>query len=648
MCGIAGYAGRHDPGLLAAMSCRIAHRGPDGAGQWSDAEARIGLAHRRLSIIDTSIAAAQPMLSCNGRYVVVFNGEIYNFRELAAELIGRGYDLNTHSDTAVLAPLYDLHGEAMLSRLNGMFAFAVYDRTRRELLVARDAFGVKPLYYHRSGAVLLFASELRALLADSGLDRSLDAGAIADYLTHLWSPGERTPLRAVAKLPPGHLIRVRAGGIEIERWHQPPRLAARGETVGDAKALAAGLGPLFDRVVADQCISDVPIGAFLSGGLDSSAVVAAMSAGGHTPRRTYCIGFDGVSLVDEGFVDDLTYAREVAACLGVALTPVMVGAPTMSELAALVTTLEEPEADPAPLYVGAISAAARADGIKVLLSGTGGDDIFTGYRRHRAAAMRARLGAGAGAGRALAALPNAALQPFGRPLRRRIEKLGYMLAGTDEEFLIRAFEYNPRGVALACLDADMRSAATSPPSTWLADAIARTKDWPLVERMLELELNGFLPDHNLNYTDKASMAHGVEVRVPFLDERLLGFARRIPWQSKVGWFAEKWALKQGVGARLPRSVLTRAKTGFGAPVRLWLKGRMGVEIRDLIGSRLTRERGVIDGAAVDLLLADTLAGRRDGTYLVLALVMTELWMRAFVDRDGATAAGGIPADRAAG
>ncbi len=629
MCGIAGYVGRHDLGLLRAMSDRIAHRGPDGAGEWSDAKAGVGFAHRRLSIIDTSPAAAQPMTSCNGRYVVVFNGEIYNFRELGHELGTRGYNFNAHSDTAILAPLYDLHGEAMLTRLNGMFAFALWDRERRELLLARDAFGVKPLYYARSGSGLLFASELRALLADPNLDRSIDAGAIADYLTHLWSPGGRTPLAAAAKLPPGHLIRARAGGVEVMRWHRPPPLADARTEVANAKAIAAELGPLFDRVVADQCVSDVPIGAFLSGGLDSSAVVAAMTVAGHAPRRCYCIGFDGVRLADEGFSDDLAYAREVATSLDVPLTPVLVKSPTMSEFETLVSTLDEPQADPAPLYVGAIAAAARADGIKVLLSGTGGDDIFTGYRRHRAAALRARLGTGPG--RTLAALPTAVLQSLGRPLRRRIEKLGYMLEGSDEEFLIRAFEFNPRRDALACLGTELRDAAVANPATWLAQAVAETKDWPLVERMLDLEMHGFLPDHNLNYTDKASMAHGVEVRVPFLDERLLAYAHRISWRSKVSWFGEKCALKRGVGSRLPRSVLTRRKTGFGAPVRLWLEGRMGDEIRDLLGSRSVRERGVFDPPAVDALLADTRGGRRDGAYLLLALVMTELWMRAFVD-----------------
>ncbi|MBU3889578.1 asparagine synthase (glutamine-hydrolyzing) [Methylosinus sporium] len=636
MCGIAGFLGIDEERLLGDMSQLIAHRGPDGAGQWSDRDAMVGLAHRRLSIIDTSDGAAQPMLSCNDRYVVVFNGEIYNFRELGVELAARGYRFNPNSDTAVIAPLYDLEGEAMLARLNGMFSFALWDRRRRELLIARDSFGVKPLYFVKSGGGLVFASELKALFAYSRLDLEVDLVAIGDYLTHLWSPGERTPLRSVAKLAPGHLLKARRGDVEIRRWHwsAPPVAEGGTENVG----AIAGLGRIFDQVVSDQCMSDAPVGAFLSGGVDSSAIVAAMVANGHVPRRTYCVGFEGAGLEEEGFSDDLTHAREVAALLDVPLTPLLAPSPTMQDFETLVYTLDEPEADPAPLYVGAIARAARADGIKVLLGGVGGDDIFSGYRRHRAAAMRARLGGWFGG--ILEALPPATARVMGPASKRRIEKLRYMFAGSEQEFLIRAFEFNPRESAVACLGGEARDAIDAAPSKWLEQALMRTVDWPLVERMLDLELHGFLPDHNLNYTDKASMAHGVEVRVPFLDPRLVEYARRIPWRLKIRGLSEKWALKKGLGSRLPLSVLKRRKTGFGGPVRLWLAGQTGEMIADLFASRGFRERGLFDVGGVRKAFDDLRSERRDNSYLILAIVMTELWMKRFLDgRSTATAAG---------
>lgn len=628
MCGIAGYLGFHGERLLEDMSRRIAHRGPDGSGEWHDGEAMVGLAHRRLSIIDTSPAAAQPMLGCNSRYVVVFNGEIYNFRELGKELRANGYHFNPNSDTAIIAPLYDLKGEAMLQCLEGMFCFALWDRERRELFIARDAFGVKPLYYANISQGLIFASELKALIACRTLDRAIDVGAIRDYLIHLWSPGQRTPLRSVSKLPPGHSIRARGGALHVTEWRLRPAPIFDSGRV-DRRACIQELGALFDRVVADHCVSDVPVGAFLSGGVDSSAIVAAMIGSGNAPRRAYCIGFAGRGLVDEGFSDDLGYAREVAHQLGVPLTALMVDPPTLSDMEALVYTLDEPEADPAPLYVGAIAEAAQADGVKVLLSGAGGDDIFTGYRRHRAAALRARIGVGARL--MLGCIPQSVARFIGPIERRRLDKLRYMFAGSDDDFLIRAFEFNPLENVSFCLGADVRRELDAPPSEWLRRALEGTTHWPLVERMLDLELHGFLPDHNLNYTDRASMAHGVEVRVPFLDSRLFSHARRIPWRMKVRFLSEKWALKQAVSGPLPAAVLKRRKTGFGAPIRSWLVNPMNEMVEDLLASRAFRERGLFDSAAVRATYDDVRAGRGDNAYLVLGIMMTELWMRRFID-----------------
>lgn len=629
MCGIAGYLGYFAQELLFGMAAEIAHRGPDGEGFWSDAAARVGLAHRRLAIIDPSSAAAQPMAGCEGRYQIVFNGEIYNFRELGETLRRYGYVFNPNSDTAVLAPLYDLYGVEMLDMLNGIFAFALWDRETSELLLARDAFGVKPLYYSTGPRGLTFASELKALLRAPGLDPQLSMKALGDYLSYQWSPGERTLFGSIRKLPPGHILKASGKGQNVERWFSPADRVERPARPISARQLVPELRRLIDEVVRDQCVSDAPIGAFLSGGVDSSAVVAAMIAGGHTPAKTYCIGFEGDGLEGEGFGDDLVYAREVAAQLGVRLSSIVIPEPDGYEFETMVRMLDEPEADPAPLFVAAIARAARADGVKVLLGGVGGDDVFSGYRRHVAAAMRERaFRCGETIPRSLLAL----LPAFGKgALRRRIDKLRYMLEGSDEEFLIRSFEFSPRPMALECLSADARQSAHEEGADWLAARLERTRGRPLVERMLDLELYGFLPDHNLNYTDKAAMAYGVEVRVPLLDKRLVEFAAHVPWSLKTTLWEAKWILKAAVAERLPRSVMRRAKTGFGGPVRSWITGPMRQMVGDVVGSRSFRERGLFDLSEVQRLIGDTAAGRRDGAYLILAIILVELWLRQFHD-----------------
>lgn len=631
MCGIAGCFGQFPPDILRGMTAAILHRGPDGEGFWTDAAAGIGLAHRRLSIIDPTAAAAQPMASCGGRYQVIFNGEIYNFRALGEDLRLHGYSFNANSDTAIIGPLYDRHGAAMLTKLNGIFAFALWDREKQELFVARDRFGVKPLYYVKlAGGGLAFASELKALISVPNVDAGLDFKALSDYLTYLWSPGERTLLRAVRKLPPGHFFRAGGSTLGITRWHEQP--ASDTATIGrsNARDLVPRLGRLIDQVVGDQCISDVPIGAFLSGGVDSSAVVASMVATGHTPRQTYCIGFEGEGMAKEGFDDDLVHAQEVARRLGVPLTPVIVDPPDGDDLETLVYMLDEPEADPAALYLAAITEAARADGVKVLLGGVGGDDVFSGYRRHKAAALRARIPAGME--QFFRFLLDAAATIGAGPFQRRVGKLSYMLGGSDDAFLLKAFEFNPRSAATECLHGNVQARLTEGAADWLEAACERSQGRPLVDRMLDLEMHGFLPDHNLNYTDKAGMVHGVEVRVPLLDQRLVDFAGAVPWRLKTTLTEEKWIFRQAVADRLPRSVLTRKKTGFGGPVRLWVVGPLRGVIESVILSRSFRERGLFDQAAVKRVLDDTIEGRRDGAYLVLAITLVELWLRQFLDQ----------------
>lgn len=631
MCGIAGFLGTWTPTVLDAMVCAIRHRGPDGEGVWCNEADQIGLAHSRLAIIDCTEAAAQPLASCAGRYRIVFNGEIYNFRALAAEIKDCGYDFNEWSDTAVLGPLYDLYGPDMLGRLNGIFAFVIWDSKERRLFAARDALGVKPFYYAETGRGLAFASEMKALLPLAGIDRSIDKAALYDYLLHLWSPGARTMFEGVKKLLPGHYLVAEVGkAVEFRRWYSPP-VATRDRRPGDATPLGNArdeLLTLFDQVVADQCLSDVPVGAFLSGGVDSSAIVASMVATGHRPAMTYCVGYEGAGLEEEGFGDDLVFARDFAASLGVPLKAIIVGPMQTADLERLVHHLEEPQADPAPLYVEGISQAARADGVKVLLSGAGGDDVFSGYRRHTAAALRSNAGV---FGRATGKAATLAARMVPGSMGRRLAKAGYMLDGSDEEFLIRAFEFTPCADVNACVTEDVRRARRIAGPNGLEMALTASAGGHLLDRMLAMELAGFLPDHNLNYTDKASMAAGVEVRVPFLDERLVAFAGSLPRHLKVRRGKAKWLLKEALRDRVPDTILNRKKTGFGAPVRFWVAGPMRGMIEDIFASTVFRRRDLFDLGGVRRLLDDTVSGRRDGAYLVLAIVMVELWLRRFLD-----------------
>lgn len=632
MCGIAGIFGAHTTDDLSAMSAAIAHRGPDGDGIWRGVDPPVGLVHRRLSIIDLSANAAQPMASADGRYVTVFNGEIYNFKELGRQLTQRGYVFNENSDTGILAPLFDWLGENMLERLNGIFSFAIWDKARKRLFIARDSVGTKPLYYVVRPPGLAFASELKALMPLRDWCRDIDVSAALEYMTYLWTPGERTLFQAVKKLPPGHFIMQDSQGMSVRRWYQIPAPRPHDKNT-DPAAVSRTFVSLFDRVVSDQCLSDVPIGAFLSGGVDSTAIVSAMTRTGHMPRKTYCVHFDGKAMKEEGFENDVDYAKIAANALGVPLDIVRVDEPRAEDFERMVDTLDEPQADPAPLFVAEICARARAEGIKVMLSGTGGDDVFSGYRRHKAAHLRSLVGERWGK---FASAPARAV-PLAGALGRRLRRFGAMMKGTQEEFIESAFHFNDRAQAIDCLAVANQGLAQASRNAYWADGLASTRGWPLLERVLHMEFFGFLPDLNLNYTDKASMARQIEVRVPFLDTRLIDFASQLPVSLKTQLAGEKLFLKRAFSGMVPDAILRRSKTGFGGPVREWVKGKLRPFVGDIVASQSFRQRGLFDANAVDEVFASTLKGRTDGAYLLLSIVLIEIWLRRFVDLDRAQA-----------
>ena len=631
MCGIAGFAGKFPAELLERMNGVQAHRGPDDAGLFHDPVAAIGLAHRRLSILDVSSAGHQPMSDPSGRVTIVYNGEIYNFRELRAELEGDGTSFRSRSDTEVLLQLYLRHGAAMLERLNGIFAFALWDAETRRLLLARDGLGVKPLYLGATPRGLLFASELKALLEEPTLPRELDPLALHHHLAYQWCPAPRTMLAAVRKLPPGHAIEIR-DGREVRRWSFYD-LPYRGDVrAGDDASLAREVRDEVDRAVRRQMVSDVPIGAFLSGGLDSSAVVACAARAAGTRRlQCFTIEFDDDGFRREGYAEDLPYARRVAEHLDVDLHAVRVGPEIVERLEEMLWHLDEPQADPAPLNVLLISELARRHGIKVLLSGAGGDDIFSGYRRHLAL-HHERLWAWlpAPARRTLAA--STGRLGASRPLARRLRKAFQYAAYDGDRRIASYFTWSTpelqRGLYASDLAAQLASEDVLDPLlaslSSLSDAVQ-----PL-DRMLYLEGKHFLADHNLNYTDKMGMACGVEIRVPLLDVELVRLAASLPVRVKQHGREGKWIFKRAMEPLLPRDVIYRPKTGFGAPLRQWLQGRLRGSVDELLGEASLRERGLFDPRAVRALVEADRAGRIDGAYTVFAILCIEIWCRRFL------------------
>jgi asparagine synthase (glutamine-hydrolysing) len=630
VCGICGFLGKFDRDLLARMSAILAHRGPDDGCLWYSGELGVGLAHRRLSIIDLSTNARQPMWDEAGELCIVFNGEIYNYRELRRELQAAGCHFRSQSDTEVLLQLYREDGAAMLPRLNGIFAFALYDARDGSLLLARDGLGVKPLYYTCTPRGVLFASEIKALLQEREISRELDPVAIQSYLAYLWSPGSRTPLAAVHKLEPGYALAVARDGIQ-KRWcfydlpyDQPPRTIAPGEAAEELRALLR-------QAVRRQMVADVPVGSFLSGGLDSSSVVAyAREFCGGEPLRCFTIGAGSESMAREGMADDLPYAKSVAKHLGVRLDVVYVGSEMADELEGMIYHLDEPQADPAPINVLLISRLARQHGIKVLLSGGGGDDIFTGYRRH-VALMRERYWSWLPRPlrRGLAAMAGAI--PVGTAAGRRLSKAFRYAALDGDERLVSYFYWCPPEI-ISAICAPIQGNALPPVGSALLDTLHRLPQGThRLQRMLYLEGKHFLADHNLNYTDKAAMAAGVEVRVPLLDPDLVAFAASLPPHLKQHGSTGKWIFKKAMEPMLPRSVIYRPKTGFGAPLREWLRGPLRPVVEDLLSEARLRRRGLFDPAAVAALVHHDAQGRLDGTYTIFALMCMEMWAGRFVD-----------------
>ena len=626
MCGIHGiyqFDGQAvQPGQLTAMGNITMHRGPDDEGQHIDGHC--GIAMRRLSIIDLA-GGHQPISSADGTRVVVCNGEIYNFRELRAELQAKGYGFKTGSDSEVLLHLYDAEGDDFVQRLNGMFDFALWDARRRRLLIGRDRLGVKPLYVLQDGQRLAFATEAKALLALPGVRAEINRDALPGYLQLGYVAAPQTLFKGIRKLPPATLLSIEGGQVKEWRyWRLPSRIDRQCSAADWLERTRSGL----ERAVRMQMVSDVPIGAFLSGGVDSSAVVGYMARQTQQPIRTYAIGFEGGEA--EALYNELPYARQVAQLFGTQHREIVVKPDVVGLLPKLLWHMDEPVADTAFITTYLVSEFARQD-VKVILSGVGGDELFGGYRRYLGEHYASRFNRLPGPLRSLAAAAAARLpadRHSGLLNTLRLAKGFVASAGMGPDERYRSYlQIMAADTVRQLLVAD---AGGAPDALALAFAAAGQGD-PL-NRMFAVDAETQLPDDLLMLTDKMSMAVSLECRVPFLDHELVEMAAAMPANIKIPGGQLKSVLKTALGGLLPADILHRKKRGFGTPMGAWLKRELAPLLRGLLAPEVLRARGLFQPAVVDRLVADHQANRIDGTDALLALMNLEIWSRLYLDQ----------------
>jgi asparagine synthase (glutamine-hydrolysing) len=626
VCGIAGcYQQADGRKLVDVMTERIAHRGPDASGVWSHQDDRVSIqfGHRRLSIIDLSAAADQPLRK--GGLTLIYNGELYNYKELRGELASRGASFVTRSDTEVVLEAWRRWGSASLSRLRGMFAFALADEKTGELFLARDPLGIKPLFYLRRGEGLLFASELKALIAAAGSELRIEPGALVASMLYYWVPEQWCAVAGVRKLPGGSWARFSPDGRARLGYYWQIAEVAR-----DAEAAAPpDLRRVIEESVAAHLVSDVPVSSFLSGGLDSS-IVTVLAHRAAREIDAYTITFRPEDQRLEAMPDDAVYARKVAARFGVKLHEIEISPDIVGLLPRMVDALDEPIGDPAAINTLLMCEAARARGVKVILSGMGADELFGGYRKHLACVLASRYGRLPWLPRAAvrSAVGRAPVSVGGRGLRyARWAKRFLTFAELPEEPRFRRSYtlYDPDELG-ALLSPDLRDQVDQVIDGHrdiYADNCLRDE----VNRMCLADARLFLPGLNLAYTDRASMAASVEVRVPFADPVVAQAAFAIPGRDKIRNRQGKVALKRAAQAWLPPDIVHRPKASFSAPLRAWVRNDLREVINDVLVRGELVGAGVIRAEVLGRLIQDERAGRADNAKRIWQLLTMEMWYR---------------------
>ena len=620
MCGIVGIVAA--PGGPApeaavghAMNAAITHRGPDDEGLYCDGQAMIGM--RRLSIIDLA-GGHQPVHNEDGTIQAVFNGELYNFRELRAELEACGHRFYTQSDTEVILHGYEEWGEGCFARLDGMFGIALWDRRARTLVLARDRFGEKPLFYSHSahaGGRLLFASELKSLLRVPGFRRAVAPEAVRAYVCFGYVPTPGSIFEGVQKLPPGHTLRFVDGQVSVRRYYQLDLAPKHQLSEADAEQ---ELARLLDRAVGSRLVADVPFGAFLSGGLDSSVVVALMSRHLRQPVRTFSIGFR------EDEYNELSDARRVSQHLGTEHHELVVEPDAVDLLQQLVWYLDEPFADASAVPTYLVAKLAR-EHVKMVLTGDAGDEAFAGYDRYLRYLDLQRLGALKPAAAATAAVAGRLV-----PAER-----GYRLRAIAERLRQPFPDSYLSGVAVtrASVADDLLGEAVRPSAAGHYGGLAAVAAEGLeaLDQCVAIDFASYLPDDVLVKLDRMAMANSLEGRAPFLDHRVVEFGVRLPRDLRVRGHRGKYLLRKVAARWLPADVLDKPKQGFGIPLAKWFRGPLARLAADLLGSQSFRERGLIRPAAAQRYLKDHLDGQADYGELLWLVLSLELWARRYLD-----------------
>jgi asparagine synthase (glutamine-hydrolysing) len=631
MCGIAGlwnYKRQRpaDPRLVEAMTLALRHRGPDDSGFYVDGS--LGLGMRRLSIIDLP-GGHQPISNEDGSIQIVFNGEIYNHGDLRLELASLGHVFRTRADTEVVVHGYEQYGTAVLEHLNGMFAFALWDAAAQRLFMARDRIGIKPLYYAETPDGIVFGSELKSLLHVPGLARDLDRQALGQYLALEYIPSPRTAFRAVRKLPPATMLLVEKGALRTEVYWR----LREASPIGSVAEAEEGIRTHLERSVRLQRQADVPVGAFLSGGLDSSALVATLCAVGGGAVHTFSIGFG------EYEYDETRYARQVASALGTVHREETLR-PDCLELFETVTSfLDEPFADNSILPTYLVSRVAR-ESVKVALSGDGGDELFGGYDHYKAERILGWYGGVPGWARRaaiglLGAEPGEAAakrQGVRRSLARLEDALAYPASLMQARFMARSTDAVRRSLLVG-------AASDEADAGWSEPIAAIVRDSPFrggLASQAYIDLKSFLADDILFKTDRASMAASLEARVPYLDHELVEYAFRIPDRYKLRGFVGKWILRRAFRGRVPEIALRRRKSGFSVPIAAWLRSGLSAPAHDLLAPARLRRQGLFEPQPVGRLLDEHQTSRADHSRLLWGLVMFQAWWDRFVTPVSAT------------
>jgi asparagine synthase (glutamine-hydrolysing) len=625
MCGICGFYeykthDRADRQVLDDMLEVIRHRGPDDSGVYFDKDVALGM--RRLSIIDLS-GGKQPIGNEDGSIVTVFNGEIYNFQELREQLRSRGHSLATASDTEVIVHLYEDFGEDCVQHLRGMFGFALWDTRRRRLFVARDRLGIKPLYFAQSGGRLIFGSEIKAILRHPAAQVHLNAEALSEFLSLKYVPAPHTMFEGIYALPPGCSLTCDANGVKVRRYWD---LSFAGHRNGQRseESYAEQLDALLRECVKLHLISDVPFGAFLSGGLDSSTVVALMSQVLNEPVKTYSVGFEG----DAEAFSELPYARMVAKKYETDHHEVLIRPDHLINLSEkVVWHLDQPIADEACLANYMVAELASRQ-VKMVLTGEGGDELFAGYARYAGERLSPLFQHVPRAAKSLA------LAASGRVPGLRRQKLAlYALCQPDEvNRLVNWFPLFNSEAKQALLSEDFKQNLNGgDASAVFAEHLARTDATDPLNRMLYVDTKLWLPDDLLARGDKTSMAASLEARVPLLDHKLVEFAASLPQHLKVNGLTRKYLLRKVGQALLPPEIIRRKKKGFPMPISLWFRKEARSFLRDVLSPSALQRRGLFNPAFVEKLLSEHENGFADHGSLLGGLLSIELWQRVFMD-----------------